>query len=163
MVPSGQSPKGSKGNATGGPNPGTQIAADPATVDRRGAFRREGNIPGASPLEPGDPEPGRGNSTAASGTEAMMRESGARRPAIRCGQCCPGLKGTEIPLANTEVVMAAHTVSTALPITGSQRLLAASAALALGVFLVWGVGLANSSALHDTAHDTRHSYGFPCH
>ena len=29
--------------------------------------------------------------------------------------------------------------------------------------LVFGAGLANSSVLHDTAHDTRHSYGFPCH
>ncbi len=59
--------------------------------------------------------------------------------------------------------MAANTVSTAIPISGSQRLLTATAALLLGAFFVWGVGLANSSALHDTAHDTRHSYGFPCH
>ncbi len=45
----------------------------------------------------------------------------------------------------------------------SQRLVAASIALFLGVFLVWGAGLANSQVLHDTAHDTRHAYGFPCH
>lgn len=45
----------------------------------------------------------------------------------------------------------------------SERVSAAAIAMALGVFLVWGVGLANSAVLHDTAHDTRHSYGFPCH
>jgi len=36
-------------------------------------------------------------------------------------------------------------------------------ALFLGGFLVFGVGLANSATLHNAAHDTRHSYGFPCH
>jgi cobalt transporter subunit CbtB len=36
-------------------------------------------------------------------------------------------------------------------------------AIALGAFFVWGAGLANSAAIHDTAHDTRHGYGFPCH
>ncbi|MGQ3293784.1 MAG: CbtB domain-containing protein, partial [Shinella sp.] len=36
-------------------------------------------------------------------------------------------------------------------------------ALLLGAFLVFSAGLANSAVLHDTAHDTRHSYGFPCH
>ena len=40
---------------------------------------------------------------------------------------------------------------------------AAAAALFLGAFFVWGAGLANSQVLHDAAHDTRHSYGFPCH
>ena len=70
--------------------------------------------------------------------------------------------GDATPLANTEVVMAARTVS-AIPISVSQRVTTGLAALLLGAFFVWGVGLANSSALHDTAHDTRHSYGFPCH
>jgi len=41
--------------------------------------------------------------------------------------------------------------------------LAIIAAAALGAFLVFGAGLAQSSALHDAAHDTRHSIGFPCH
>ncbi|NVP57135.1 MULTISPECIES: CbtB domain-containing protein [Rhizobiaceae] len=45
----------------------------------------------------------------------------------------------------------------------SDRLVAGLVALLLGGFLVFGAGLANSSVLHDTAHDTRHSYGFPCH
>ncbi len=45
----------------------------------------------------------------------------------------------------------------------SERAKAAFVALFLGAFFVWGAGLANSQVLHDAAHDTRHSYGFPCH
>ncbi|MGB8817321.1 MAG: CbtB-domain containing protein [Rhizobiaceae bacterium] len=45
----------------------------------------------------------------------------------------------------------------------SERAKAAFLALFLGAFFVWGAGLANSAVLHDAAHDTRHSYGFPCH
>ena len=33
----------------------------------------------------------------------------------------------------------------------------------LGVLLAYGAGLANSAVLHDTAHDSRHACGFPCH
>jgi cobalt transporter subunit CbtB len=33
----------------------------------------------------------------------------------------------------------------------------------LGIFLVWGVGFAGPSVLHNAAHDTRHANGFPCH
>lgn len=49
----------------------------------------------------------------------------------------------------------------ALPL--NDRLVAGVLALFLGAALVFGAGLANSSALHDTAHDVRHSFGFPCH
>jgi len=37
------------------------------------------------------------------------------------------------------------------------------AAFALGASLVFLVGFAQSAALHDAAHDTRHSNNFPCH
>ncbi|MGL4488772.1 MAG: CbtB domain-containing protein [Rhizobiaceae bacterium] len=58
--------------------------------------------------------------------------------------------------------MAVRTVSVAS--TGvSERAKAAFMALFLGAFFVWGAGLANSATVHDVAHDTRHSYGFPCH
>ncbi|MBW3095759.1 CbtB domain-containing protein [Pseudohoeflea coraliihabitans] len=58
--------------------------------------------------------------------------------------------------------MAARTFSTTL--TGADtRLQAGLAALFVGALLVFGVGLAHSSALHEAAHDTRHAYGFPCH
>ena len=33
----------------------------------------------------------------------------------------------------------------------------------LGVFLIWGVGFSPIMAVHNAAHDTRHSSGFPCH
>ncbi len=59
--------------------------------------------------------------------------------------------------------MAASSISISGSKTVSSRLTAGFAALFLGVFFIWGVGLANSQTLHDAAHDTRHSYGFPCH
>ena len=33
----------------------------------------------------------------------------------------------------------------------------------LGAGLLFAAGFANSATLHDAAHDTRHSVGFPCH
>ena len=41
----------------------------------------------------------------------------------------------------------------------SQALLAA----VLGVVLLFGVGFSHLPAVHNAAHDTRHSAGFPCH
>ncbi|HLY47497.1 MAG TPA: CbtB domain-containing protein [Stellaceae bacterium] len=45
----------------------------------------------------------------------------------------------------------------------SQTLVAAALAALLGGFLVWGVGFSPIAALHNAAHDTRHSMAFPCH
>ncbi|MBP0617297.1 CbtB domain-containing protein [Jiella mangrovi] len=45
----------------------------------------------------------------------------------------------------------------------NTRLAAGFFALFLGAFFVWGAGFAHSAALHDTAHDVRHAFGFPCH
>lgn len=45
----------------------------------------------------------------------------------------------------------------------SQRVAAGVSALAFGMLLVFGVGLAHADKLHNAAHDTRHSIGFPCH
>jgi cobalt transporter subunit CbtB len=36
-------------------------------------------------------------------------------------------------------------------------------AVLLGVFLVFGTGLSAISAVHNAAHDARHSFAFPCH
>lgn len=33
----------------------------------------------------------------------------------------------------------------------------------IGATLLFAAGFANSAAMHDAAHDTRHSIGFPCH
>jgi cobalt transporter subunit CbtB len=45
----------------------------------------------------------------------------------------------------------------------SETLTAAVFAALLGAFLVWGVGFSHISAVHNAAHDVRHSSGFPCH
>lgn len=45
----------------------------------------------------------------------------------------------------------------------SQRAAAAAVALALGVFLLFGVGFAQPQVLHNAAHDARHAFTFPCH
>jgi cobalt transporter subunit CbtB len=45
----------------------------------------------------------------------------------------------------------------------SETLVAAIFAALLGASLIWGVGFSHIDALHNAAHDTRHSIGFPCH
>ena len=45
---------------------------------------------------------------------------------------------------------------------GSRALQIGLAAL-LGTFLIAGTGLAHVDAVHNAAHDTRHSLAFPCH
>lgn len=39
----------------------------------------------------------------------------------------------------------------------------AATASALGLALLYIVGFAGSAAIHDAAHDARHSLNFPCH
>jgi cobalt transporter subunit CbtB len=36
-------------------------------------------------------------------------------------------------------------------------------AFSIGIFLVFGAALANSSTLHNAAHDGRHAFTVPCH
>jgi len=48
-------------------------------------------------------------------------------------------------------------------LTWSQRLVAGSLALGLGLILLVGTGFAGDFRLHNGAHDTRHASGFPCH
>ena len=36
-------------------------------------------------------------------------------------------------------------------------------ALLFGAFLVLGTGFANSTTIHNAAHDGRHALAFPCH
>lgn len=45
----------------------------------------------------------------------------------------------------------------------SQRVIAGSLALLLGLVLLVGTGFAGDYRLHSGAHDTRHAMGFPCH
>jgi cobalt transporter subunit CbtB len=45
----------------------------------------------------------------------------------------------------------------------SSTLVAAVSAALIGLGLIWGVGFAGASVLHNAAHDARHAAGFPCH
>lgn len=47
--------------------------------------------------------------------------------------------------------------------TTVSRPLQLAAAFVLGGVIVYGVGFFNTAAVHNAAHDTRHSQGFPCH
>ena len=58
---------------------------------------------------------------------------------------------------------ATQTSTTIAPLSISQRLTAGLLALFLGLVLVGGVGFASNMRIHNGAHDTRHSLGFPCH
>lgn len=52
-------------------------------------------------------------------------------------------------------------------LTGSNEraraLVPAGVAILLGLFLLFGVGFANPATIHNAAHDSRHSFAFPCH
>ena len=45
----------------------------------------------------------------------------------------------------------------------ATRVPAVAAALLLGLFLIYGVGFAHPSTIHNAAHDARHAFAFPCH
>lgn len=60
--------------------------------------------------------------------------------------------------------MSTHTVSAnTLTLPLSQRLILAAGACLLGTALIFLAGFAPVDALHNAAHDTRHSAAFPCH
>ena len=61
-------------------------------------------------------------------------------------------------------MQAATIVTTGIP-AGAKTFVAIPAMMAalLGLFMLWGVGLSDISAVHNAAHDVRHSAGFPCH
>ncbi|WP_373504952.1 CbtB-domain containing protein [Aestuariivirga sp.] len=45
----------------------------------------------------------------------------------------------------------------------SNRVAAGLALVFVGATLFFAVGLSNMAVAHNTAHDTRHAIGFPCH
>ena len=45
----------------------------------------------------------------------------------------------------------------------SQRILLAIGSCVLGAVLIFFAGFSHVEALHNAAHDTRHSAAFPCH
>lgn len=60
-------------------------------------------------------------------------------------------------------VSTSRTHSAATSTTQSHRIVAAVGAAVLGVFLVYFAGFSHIDAVHNAAHDTRHSSAFPCH
>ena len=50
-----------------------------------------------------------------------------------------------------------------LPSIRSASAVPAIMAAFLGLFMLWGVGFSPISAVHNAAHDVRHSAAFPCH
>jgi len=55
------------------------------------------------------------------------------------------------------------TQTTLSSLTGQQRLITGTVAALLGTFMMLGVGFAHVEAVHNSAHDTRHAFSFPCH
>ncbi|MHB1173857.1 MAG: CbtB domain-containing protein [Sulfuriferula sp.] len=47
--------------------------------------------------------------------------------------------------------------------TWKNKILPAMFAAGLGLALLYGAAFAETAALHNAAHDGRHSAGFPCH
>ena len=63
-------------------------------------------------------------------------------------------------------IHASHTSHTAAPsraVALKDKLIPALMAAGLGAVLLFGAGFASMEALHNAAHDSRHSAGFPCH
>ncbi|MET1067785.1 MAG: CbtB-domain containing protein [Pseudomonas prosekii] len=56
-----------------------------------------------------------------------------------------------------------HSTAASNTTTLSQRLTAAVCASILGACLVYFAGFSHIEAVHNAAHDTRHSSAFPCH
>ncbi|HDS0918606.1 TPA: CbtB-domain containing protein [Pseudomonas putida] len=54
-----------------------------------------------------------------------------------------------------------HSLDT--PVTLNQRVVIALGASLLGLCLVYFAGFSHIEAVHNAAHDTRHSAAFPCH
>ena len=45
----------------------------------------------------------------------------------------------------------------------TNRLAAPIVAILLGSFMLYGIGIAPVEAVHNAAHDSRHSFALPCH
>jgi cobalt transporter subunit CbtB len=54
-------------------------------------------------------------------------------------------------------------ISSTSTVSASKRLAAGLALLFIGATLTFAVGLSSMALAHNTAHDTRHAIGFPCH
>lgn len=53
--------------------------------------------------------------------------------------------------------------TTAVSLSISQRIAAGLALVFVGATVLYTVGFSSMTLAHNTAHDTRHAIGFPCH
>ena len=56
-----------------------------------------------------------------------------------------------------------ETQPASVPSARRRALAGPLAAAILGVVIIWVVGFSHVEAIHNVAHDTRHSHAFPCH
>ncbi len=85
---------------------------------------------------------------------------------ISLGPLRPGLSRLSAAYDKAEesvmpVTSAKHSIST--PVSLSQRIVIAAGASLLGLCLIYFAGFSHIEAVHNAAHDTRHSAAFPCH
>ncbi len=66
-------------------------------------------------------------------------------------------------MLNNKSIINQKTNNQGLSISTQQRILGVFLAASLGFFMIWAVGFAQSQTIHDAAHDSRHSFTFPCH
>ena len=64
---------------------------------------------------------------------------------------------------NTLPIKSAGSVNEAAAALTLSRAIPIFAALLLGIFIVGGVGFSHIEAVHNAAHDYRHSMAFSCH
>lgn len=55
------------------------------------------------------------------------------------------------------------TIAATTRVVAISRGLQIAAAFLLGAVILYGAAFAQTSAVHNAAHDMRHSQGFPCH
>lgn len=54
-------------------------------------------------------------------------------------------------------------IANSVSLSLSQRVAAGLCLIFVGATLLYTVGLSSMAVAHNTAHDTRHAIGFPCH
>jgi len=60
-------------------------------------------------------------------------------------------------------MLATQTKTTTLDLSSQDRMITVIIAALLGTFMIFGVAIAQPTALHNAAHDVRHAMTFPCH
>lgn len=57
-----------------------------------------------------------------------------------------------------------HAITTShFPAATLRAALPAVTAILFGAFIIYGVGFAGPTTIHNAAHDVRHAFAFPCH